>query len=232
LIRDQKILVKFDSKFLEIKKALNNLSDAIFAVSETILDGYACVPYMHDHKSIEIKESWQESKNVESMYFVTATFSEDSKPYFPSYANHYLLAKFNDDSKITKDIEKHQQSKTSFVFNTNSELFERDVDGTMNFVSVYYMEYSKSDDDISDLAMVVSKNDRVRKASTGNILSYSSEPSKFTFPYKDHIVVLEVSSQKSHQSVNKYCEQTRRNVCRKGITMNNLVGLSILEKLK
>lgn len=201
-------------------------------MSEPTVDGYACVPYVHDHKSIEIKDSWLESKNIENMYFVTATFSEDSKPYFPSYANHYLLAKFTNDTKITKDIGKCPQTKTSFVFNTNSELFERDVDGTMNFVSVYYMEYSKSDEDMSDLALVVSKNDRVRKATTGNIMSYSSEPPKFTFPYKDNIVVLEVSGQKSHQSVNKYCEQTRRNVCRKGITMNNLVGLSILEKLK
>ncbi|MGQ0772250.1 MAG: hypothetical protein ACT4NT_05730 [Nitrososphaerota archaeon] len=201
-------------------------------MSETSLDGYACVPYTHDHKSIEIKDSWQASKNIENMYFVTATFSDDSKPYFPSHANHYLLVKFANDAKIAKEIEKYQQAKTSFIFNTNSELFEREVEGTMNFVSIYYLEYSKSDDDMSDLAMVVSKNDRIKKASTGNILALSSEKPRFTFPYSDNIVVLEVSSQKSHQSVNKYCEQTRRNVCRKGITMNNLVGLSILEKLK
>ncbi|NDB62750.1 MAG: hypothetical protein EB170_02560 [Nitrosopumilaceae archaeon] len=201
-------------------------------MSEVTSDGYACIPYTHDHKSIEIKDSWQQSKSVENMYFVTATFSEDSKPYFPSHANHYLLAKFSNDTKISSEITKHNQEKTAFVFNTSSEIFERDVDGTMNFVSVYYLEYSKSDEDLSDLAMVVSKNDWVRKATTGNMESFSAEPPKFTFPYKDHIVVLEVSGQKSHQSVNKYCEQTRRNVCRKGITMNNLVGLSILEKLK
>jgi LmbE family N-acetylglucosaminyl deacetylase len=201
-------------------------------VSQTFDDGYACVPYTHDHKSIEIKESWQESKDVENMYFVTATFSQDSKPYFPSHANHYLLAKFAHDAKITADIEKHSQEKTAFVFNMNSEIFERDVEGTMNFVSVYYLEYSKSEEDLSDLAMVVSKNDRVRKASTGSMMTYSSEPPRFTFPYQNNIVVLEVSSQKSHQSVNKYCEMTRRNICRKGITMTNLVGLSILEKLK
>ncbi|MFY9299723.1 MAG: hypothetical protein WAO91_00840 [Candidatus Nitrosotenuis sp.] len=201
-------------------------------MSETVFDGYACVPYMHDHKSIEIKDSWHDSKNIENMYFVTATFSEDSKPYFPSHANHYLLVKFANDSKILKDIEARTQPKTAFVFNISNELFEREVNGQMNFVSIYYLEYSKSDDDMSDLAMVVSKNDRVRKAATGNILAFSSEKPKFTFPYSNNIVVLEVSSQKSHQSVNKYCEQTRRNVCRKGITMNNLVGLSILEKLK
>ena len=198
---------------------------------ETSSDGYVCVPYTHDHKSIEIKDSWQDSKGIENMYFVTATFAADSKPFFPSHANHYLLGKFTNGS-IAKDVEKYQQNKTSFVFNTDSEFFEREVEGTMNFVSVYYLEYSKSDEDLTDLAMVVSKNDRVRKASAGNMISLSSEPPKFTFPYSNNIVVLEVSSQKSHQSVNKYCELTRRNVCRKGITMNNLVGLSILEKLK
>lgn len=201
-------------------------------MSETTFEGYACVPYTHDHKSIEIKDTWQESKNIENMYFVTATFSQDSKPYFPSHANHYLLVKFANDSKVTKEIERYQQDKTSFVFNTNVDLFEREVDGAVNFVSIYYLEYSKSDEDMSDLAMVVSKNDLVRKAATGSMLVYSTEKPKFTFPYSNNIVVLEVSSQKSHQSVNKYCEQTRRNVCRKGITMNNLVGLSILEKLK
>jgi hypothetical protein len=199
-------------------------------VSQT-LDGYACVPYTHDHKSIEIKEAWQDSKHVENVYFVTATFSSDSKPYFPLHANHYLLAKFQDGS-VVRDIDEFKQTKTSFVFNTNSDLFEREVDGTMNFVSVYYLEYSKSDDDLADLAMVVSKSERVRKASTGSMHTFSSEPSKFTFPYCNDIVVLEVSSQKSHQSVNKYCELTRRNVCRKGITMTNMVSLSILEKLK
>ncbi|HXG13804.1 MAG TPA: hypothetical protein VNK25_01580 [Candidatus Nitrosotenuis sp.] len=201
-------------------------------MSETAFEGYACVPYTHDHKSIEIKDAWQESKNIENMYFVTATFAQDSKPYFPFHANHYLLVKFANDSKVIKEIERYQQDKTSFVFNTNVDLFEREVAGAVNFVSVYYLEYSKSDEDMSDLAMVVSKNDLVRKAATGSMLAYSTQKPKFTFPYSNNIVVLEVSSQKSHQSVNKYCEQTRRNVCRKGITMNNLVGLSILEKLK
>ena len=201
-------------------------------MSEVSFDGYVCIPYAHDHKSIEIKDSWQNSKTVENMYFVTATFSHDSKPYFPSRANHYLLGKFTNDTKITEEFGKYSQDKTSFIFNMDSDIFELEVNGTMNFVSVYYLEYSKSDEDMSDLALVVSKNDRVRKATAGNMITCSSEPPKFIFPYSNSIVVLEVASQKSHQSVNKYCEQTRRNVCRKGITMTNLVGLSILEKLK
>jgi hypothetical protein len=45
-------------------------------------------------------------------------------------------------------------------------------------------------------------------------------------------VIIEVASDKGHQSVKKYCEQTKRDVNRKGLTMTNLLSLSILEKLK
>ena len=58
------------------------------------LGGYACTPYLHDHDSIELKDKWVLSKNIQSLYFVTATFSEDSKPYFLTSSNHYILAKF------------------------------------------------------------------------------------------------------------------------------------------
>ena len=62
--------------------------------------------------------------------------------------------------------------------------------------------------------------------------TYCLNPSKFTFPYSEHIVVIEVASEKSHQSVKKYCEQTRRDVNRRGLTMTNLMSLSILDELK
>jgi hypothetical protein len=61
---------------------------------------------------------------------------------------------------------------------------------------------------------------------------FSKIPPKFTFPYSNDIVIMEISSEKSHQSDNKYCEQTRLDICRKGVVMNNLVSFSILEKLK
>ena len=114
----------------------------------------------------------------------------------------------------------------------DDDLFERDVDGNMNFVSVYYLEYGDSVEDLSEVARVVSKRDKVGRAALGHMNIYSNEPPKFTFPYSENIVVLEVSSEKSHQSVNQYCEKTRRDISRKGITMTNLVGLSVLEKLK
>ena len=196
------------------------------------IGGYVCTPYLHDHDSIELKDTWTHSRNIENMYFVTATFSNESKPYFASYANHYLLAKFKDNKKITKEVEKHKQNKPSFVFNIDEDLFEREVDGKTNFISVYYLEYSDSEEDFRDVANVLAKRDKVGKAGMGQMDLYCSEEQKFTFPYKDNIVVLEVTSEKSHQSVNKYCEKTRRDVCRKGITMTNFVSLSLLEKLK
>ena len=202
------------------------------STAELVSSGYVCAPYLHDHHSIEMKDTWSNSKNVEDMYFVTATFSSDSKPYFSSSTNHYLLAKYKDNKKMIKDVEKYQQEKASFVFNLDENLFERESDGNMNFVSVYYLEYGESDEDVGEVANVVAKRENVGKAGVGHMLMKSSQPPKFTFPYSDNIVVLEVHSDKSHQSVNKYCEKTRRDVCRKGITMTNLVGLSILEKLK
>jgi len=51
-------------------------------------------------------------------------------------------------------------------------------------------------------------------------------PSKFTFPYAENIVIIEVASEKSHQSVKKYCDQTKRDVNRKGLTMTNLLSIN------
>ena len=44
-----------------------------------------------------------------------------------------------------------------------------------------------------------------------------SIPSKFTFPYFENMIIIEVASEKSHQSVKKYCDQTQRDVTRKGV---------------
>ena len=194
--------------------------------------GYVCAPYLHNHNSVELKESWSHSRNIEDMFFVTATFSDESKPYFPSSANHYLLAKFKDSKKIEKEMEKFNQEKPSFVFGINDDLFEREGQGKTNLVNVYYLDYGESEEDFIEIAGVVAKRDKVARAGLGRMDLYCDEKPKFTFPYKDHIVVLEVSSDKGHQSDNKYCERTRRDVGRKGITMTNLVSLSVLEKLK
>ena len=194
--------------------------------------GYVCSPYLHDHDSIELKDRWVSSKNIESLYFVTATFSEDSKPYFSTLSNHYILARFKDIGKITKEVMSHNSEKSTFLFNVDNAIFDRPFTEKTNFVSIYYLEYGDSKEDLRDVSAHVARREKVCRADFGNMKLLSKESPKFAFPYSDHIVMLEVSSDKSHQSDNKYCEQTRRDICRKGIVMNNLVSLSILEKMK
>ena len=196
------------------------------------LGGYVCAPYLHDHDSIELKDSWASSKNIESLYFVTATFSEDTKPYFLTSSNHYIMARFKDPEKITKDILSHTIDKPSFLFKIDDSIFDRPLTEKTNFVSIYYLEYGDSESDLRDVSSHVARREKVHRAGFGNMTLLTKESPKFEFPYSDHIVMLELSSDKSHQSDNKYCEQTRRDICRKGIIMNNLVSLSILETMK
>ena len=196
------------------------------------LGGYACAPYLPDHDSIELKDSWVSSKNIESLYFVTATFSEDSKPYFTTSSNHYILAKFKDPEKISKEIRSIDTDKPSFLFKIDDSIFDRPLTEKTNFVSIYYLEYGDSKSDLRDISAHVARREKVYRAGFGNLTLLSKESPKFAFPYSDHIVMLELSSDKSHQSDNKYCEQTRRDIVRKGIVMNNLVSLSILETMK
>lgn len=166
------------------------------------------------------------------MYFATGTFSSDSKPYFTASTNHYLVAKFRDSNDIAKNLEKFNQEKISFVFNIKDDLFERETEGETNFISVYYLEYGDSEDDVREVASLLVNRDKIETAGYGNLKTFCKIPSKFTFPYSESILVIEVTSEKSHQSVKKYCDQTRRNVTRRGLTMTNLVSLSILDSLK
>jgi len=194
--------------------------------------GYVCAPYLHNHDSLELKESWTSSKNIEKLFFVTGTFSSDSQPYFSTSANHYLLAKFKDSSIIEKELSNHVQEKTSFVFNIHDDLFEREVLGEINFISIYYLEYDEGEEDLQEIAGILLKREKIEIAGLGKMTTTCSVPSKFTFPYSENIVVIEVASEKSHQSVKKYCDQTQRDVTRKGFTLSNLLSLSILDQLK
>ena len=193
--------------------------------------GYVCVPYQHDKFSIDVKEMWNSSRNIKSIYFVTATFSDECKPYFPFSTNHYLLAKFYDEEKLIKDAEKFTNVKPSFVFTVDNELFERDLDSERSFISTYYLEYNDPDA-LSDIANIIVKKDKIRQAGFAHMNLFCDDKPKFTFPYTEKLIVLELSDDRSPQSINKYCEKTRQDISRKGVVMNNFVSLSLLEKLK
>ena len=194
--------------------------------------GYVCTPYLHDHNSIEQKDIWINSKNIGDMYFVTATFSENSQPYFSYATNHYILAQFKNHQKISTEMSKNLLENPSFIFKMDDLLFQRQTIGKPNFISIYYLEYGDSHEDQTDVATHVARRDKVGYSGFGHMELFSSITQKFTFHYIDNIVIMEVYSEKSHQSDNKYCEQTRLDICRKGIVMNNLVSFSLLEKLK
>jgi len=94
------------------------------------------------------------------------------------------------------------------------------------------MEYGEDGEDLQEIAHLLLKREKVEKDGLGNMNTYCLTPSKFTFPYSDNIIVLEVASEKSPQNVKKYCEKTRYDVNRKGLTLTNLMNLSILDHLK
>ena len=199
--------------------------------SNTKKSGYICVPYQHDKFSIDVKDMWSSSRNIKSIYFVTATFSDECKPYFPSSTNHYLLAKFEDEEKLIKDAEKFTNTKPTFVFTIDNKLFERDLESEEKFISTYYLEYNDSEA-ISDVANTIVKKDKIRQAGFAHLNLFSNDKPKFTFPHTEKIVIVEVSDARSPQSINQYCDKTRQDISRKGVVMNNFVSLSLLEKLK
>lgn len=176
-------------------------------------------------------ENWKKNDNVTNIYFVTATFSEESTPYFPNKANHYILTSFTDVSSILDDVRSYKMGRLSLMFSFSNPLFERTGDN-LNYVSLYFTKYTNDDVEISELANALARRERVKKASLAQMKLLASEQPKFIFPYSKNLLILEVEGKKTHQTDQKYCERTTRDVARMGISLNNLVSFSILEKLK
>jgi hypothetical protein len=193
------------------------------------IGGYVCTP--HGKQTASLLESWKKDDNIVDIYFATATFSEESVPYFPNKANNYMVASFRDMKGILSDINDHDVDRLAFMFGMNSPLFER-VGDRLNYISLYFTKYSSGDPAISDVANVIARRDRVKKASLAEMQLLAQEQPRFTFPYAKNLVILEVEGSETHQTDQKYCERTRRDVARKGIMLNNLVSFSILDKLK
>jgi hypothetical protein len=69
-------------------------------------------------------------------------------------------------------------------------------------------------------------------ANLGNLKFINNKRLPFVFPHSDNIIILEIEGKKTHQSDQNYCEKTKMDVARKGISLSNLVSFSILEKLR
>ena len=191
--------------------------------------GYVCTP--HEKQSESLINLWRQNNIISDIYFVTATFSDETLPYFPKRANHYIVASFTDMQIILEDMQRQNMDSLSFIFSLDSAFFER-CGEKLNYISTYFTKYNYSEMEICDIENVIIKRERVKKASLANIRILTTDHLKFTFPYSKNVIVLEVEGKKTHQSDQKYCERTRREVARKGISLNNLMSFSVLEKLK
>jgi hypothetical protein len=191
--------------------------------------GYVCTP--HEKQSDSLINMWRQNNIISDIYFVTATFSDETLPYFPKRANHYIVASFTDMQIILEDMRRQNMDSLSFIFSLDSAFFER-CGEKLNYISTYFTKYNYSEMEICDIENVITKRERVKKASLANIRILTTDHLKFTFPYSKNVIVLEVEGKKTHQSDQKYCERTRREVARKGISLNNLMSFSVLEKLK
>ena len=192
--------------------------------------GYVCYP--RDNNAQILIEYWKNSDIVKDLYFTTATFAFESKPYFPNNSNHYILVKYNGLDKIVEGISKYQSPNNSlFCFNIESELFERHHE-KVSYVSIYFTRYGHDNHELRDIAGVLARRDKVVSANLGNLKFISNKKLPFMFPHSDNIIILEIEGNKTHQSDQNYCEKTRMDVARKGISLSNLVSFSILEKLR
>jgi hypothetical protein len=86
--------------------------------------------------------------------------------------------------------------------------------------------------EISDIANIIARREKVRNLTLAQLQLLNSSHPKFVFPYAKNVIMLQVEGEKTHQSDQKYCEKTQRDVSRKGLQLINLVSLSILDKLK
>lgn len=177
-------------------------------------------------------EYWKNSDVVKDLYFATATFAFESKPYFPNNSNHYILVKYAGLDKIVEGTSKYQRPNSSlFLFSNETELFEKYHD-KVSYVSIYYTRYDQDNHELTDIAGILARRDMVVSANLGNLKFMNNKKLPFIFPHADNIIILEVEGKKSHQSDQNYCEKTRKDVARKGIPLTNLVSFSVLEKLR
>lgn len=190
--------------------------------------GYACVPYMHDDASAKLRDHWIRSSNVGGLFFATATFSPECKLYFLDFANHYLVARFHDSEKASKDMGAFVRD-TAFVFVITSPMLDRQASGD-SFISFYHAAYAPGCDR-DEMATILHKHTLVTRAGRGHLKILSKSPPKFPFPYQD-IVALEAVGEKSPQSLNQYCEKTKAEMMHHGISLSRMFNMSVLENLK
>ena len=150
--------------------------------------GYICYP--RDNNAQNLVEYWKNSDVVKDLYFATATFAFESKPYFPNNSNHYILVKYAGLDKIVERISKYQRPNSSlFLFSNETELFEK-YHEKVSYVSIYYTRYDQDDHELTDIAGILARRDMVVSANLGNLKFMNNKKLPFILQQADNIKIL------------------------------------------
>jgi len=192
-----------------------------------------CVPYMHDEGSKRLKVYWRDSSNIIDLYFATVTMSNEFRSYLTEYVNHYLIATYNDREEVVEDIYTYIPSSISILFSNRLELLDRPRISRLNFVSVNVLKRGYGRVEVKDLESVFQRKQwRIKTANLARMQLIPERMLKFAYPYADNILLLQLDSDESHISEQRYCEKVRLDVIRRGIYVEHLMSLSVLEQLK
>ncbi|MEM0364115.1 MAG: hypothetical protein QW450_02120 [Candidatus Nitrosocaldus sp.] len=192
-----------------------------------------CVPYTHDEGSKRLKTYWRDSSNIIDLYFATVTMSNELRSYLTEYVNHYLIATYNDKEEVVEDIYTYIPSNISMLFSNKLELLDRPRISRLNFVSVNVLKRGYGRIEVKDLESVLQRKQwRIKTANLAMMQFIPERMLKFTYPYANNILLLQLDSDESHISEQRYCEKVRLDVIRRGIYVEHLMSLSILEQLK
>ncbi len=188
---------------------------------------------MNDEATKRLKSQWLESSYVRDLYFATVTYSNEFESYLTEHVNHYIVASYVNRDNVVKDIYRYVPSRLSIFFSSRRDILDRPKISRLNFLSVNVLKRGYGRLEIKDLEYVFARKQwRIKSASLASMAVIPERALRFSYPYADNILLLELDSEESHLSEQRYCEKVRMDIIRRGIYVENLISLSILEQLK
>lgn len=154
------------------------------------------------------------------------TLDKSVADFFPSIASYYVLARTDGSDISLENLSGLDKTKLAFKIATK-DLFSRTGQDKTRYISLYYTKYATENSGLRDAAKIVARRDMVYRASLGEMIVLGPKP-KFDFPYKNNMFILEVGGDATHIAQFSYCEKTRRNVSRCGVSLNNMISLSVM----
>jgi hypothetical protein len=192
-----------------------------------------CLHYTHDEGTKRIREQWLDSHYIRDLYFASATYSTEFSSYLSEDANHYLVAVYTNRDALVSDIYRHVPSRLALFFSSKMDILDRAKISRLNFISANVLKRGYGRLEIDDLGYVFSRKQwRIKSASIASMAVIPQRALRFSYPYSDNILLLQLDSEESHISEQRYCEKVRMDIIRRGIYVDHLLSLSILEQMR